>query len=47
MHRPEPRDCKERKAMFEGLIHVYCRLDDGDKEYLQEILKEIEPERHP
>jgi uncharacterized protein len=47
MRRPEALDCRERKAMFEGLIHVYCQLDDGDKEYVKDILKVVTTERHP
>lgn len=46
MHRPDSLDCRERKATFEGLIHVYCQLDDSDKEYVKDILKDV-TERHP
>lgn len=47
MHRPDALDCQERKATYEGLIQVYCRLDEGEKEYLKEILKDVTSERHP
>jgi uncharacterized protein len=47
MHRPDTLDCQERKAMYEGLIQVYCLLDEGDKEYLKEILKDVTYERRP
>jgi uncharacterized protein len=48
MHRPEPLDCLERKAMFEGIIHVWCELDEEDRKYLQDVLKDVEPaERRP
>ncbi len=38
LHRPEALDCTEKKALFEGFIHLYCQLDDGDKEYVESIL---------
>jgi uncharacterized protein len=37
MHRPATLDCIERKEMLKGLIHIYCQLDDHDKEYLKNI----------
>ena len=44
MRLPWELDCRERKAMYESLIHVYCQLDEADKEYVKEILKEATPE---
>jgi uncharacterized protein len=39
MHRPESLFCRERKAMFEGLIHVFCDLSKDDREFLRDITK--------
>jgi uncharacterized protein len=41
MHRPDVQVCMEKKATFEGLIHAWCRLDDGDKKYLKDILNDV------
>ncbi len=35
MLRPDVQGCVQKKAMFEGLIHAWCHLDDGDKKYLK------------
>ena len=40
MRQPDTLDCTEKKAMFEGLIHVYCQLDDEDKAYVKDLLKD-------
>jgi uncharacterized protein len=44
MHRPDVLACREKKAMFEGLIHVYCNLSEADREYVKEILKDLRQE---
>lgn len=41
MHRPQALDCRERRAMIEGLIHVHCRLDEADKEYVKDVLTDV------
>lgn len=38
MHRPAALDCRERQAMFEELVHVYCQLDAADREYARGML---------
>ena len=43
--RPDPRDCAERKASFEGLIHLVCQLKEEDKEYLVGVFGA--PDRRP
>jgi uncharacterized protein len=40
MHRPDALDCREEKALIEGLIHLWHRLDESDKGYLNNFLKE-------
>ena len=40
MHRSDPFDCRVMKAMVEGLIHLNCLLDEADREYLKDVLKE-------
>jgi uncharacterized protein len=37
MHKPPPSFCNQRRAMFEGLIHVYCELTEEDRLYVREI----------
>jgi hypothetical protein len=39
MHRPEALDCEERRAMYEGLIRVYCQLDEDEKLYVKRLLE--------
>lgn len=39
MHRPEALDCEERIAMYEGLIRVYCQLDEDEKLYVKRLLE--------
>ena len=41
MHRPDPFDCRGKKALYERLIHVYSLLDEADRDYLKDTLKEI------
>jgi uncharacterized protein len=45
MHRPESLFCSETKAMFEGLIHVFCNLSKDDKEFLKGIMNHVIEER--
>lgn len=45
MHRPESLYCRETKAMFEGLIHLFCDLSKDDKEFLKGIIKYVTEER--
>lgn len=40
IHRPNASDCEETKLLFEGLMHVYCQLDDEDMGYLRSIFKQ-------
>ena len=48
IYRPDELDCREEKALIEGLIHIGCRLDEGDREYLNKLLKEqISQDQHP
>ena len=48
MRRPGAFDCREKKAMFEGLIHVHCQLDEAEREYVKEIIKGLSlDDRHP
>ncbi|MDA8333474.1 MAG: radical SAM protein [Peptococcaceae bacterium] len=44
MHQPDPLRCREVKGMIEGLIHVYCQLDEADKEYVKEMIKGLSPD---
>ena len=37
MHRPAASFCNQTRAMFEGLIHVYCELSEEDRLYTREI----------
>lgn len=48
MHRPEPLFCRQTKAMFEGVIHVFCELGENDRKFLKDIMYSscgtVEPE---
>lgn len=46
-YRPHDLFCREKRAVIEGLIHVYCRLNDHDKEYLKDALKRVEAKLIP
>lgn len=37
LHKPAPSFCNQTRAMFEGLIHVYCELTEEDRVYVREI----------
>ena len=47
MYQPDSLDCLEKKTMLEGFIHVYCQLDDSDKEYVMDIIKDVASEPYP
>jgi hypothetical protein len=47
MYQPDSLDCLEKKTMLEGFIHVYCQLDDSDKEYVMDIIKDVATEPYP
>lgn len=40
LHRPDPFECREKMALYQGLIHIWCRLDEDDKKYLEQFLVE-------
>jgi uncharacterized protein len=40
MHRRDPFDCRVMKAKIEGLIHLNCLLDEADRDFLKDVLKD-------
>ena len=34
IYEPETSDCEETKSLYKGLMHIYCNLDEENKEYL-------------
>ena len=42
MRRPDVLDCREKRDMFEGLVHVHCQLDEADREYLNKCMEGID-----
>lgn len=41
MHRASELDCRELQILLEGLIHVYCQLDEADREYVKALAKDF------
>jgi hypothetical protein len=41
MHRSGPLDCRGKKALYERLIHGCTLLDEADRDYLKDTLKEV------
>lgn len=39
MRRPDPAACRERRASFESLIHVFCQLSEEERAYARELLR--------
>ena len=38
MHKPEYLYCLQTRAMFEGMIHVLCEMNDADRKFLSDVL---------